>query len=288
MENSYERRSPEQIEFETLLDRAFEKAKDTLGSGDTDMQDPEFVDLYKDQQIQIDLQKVKDYEEIFASKPRTPEQIYHEKIGKILEALFHEQASINHWLGENTKVSRTSRFDDVVNGVDEVVEYEEKGKASYLALAIDATSSSHPGWKFSKIRDQLRKRELGKIKYFKAKNFVGTLKDLAKVVIGASPENLQEVIKLWVSDENEKLKNHPIQTLFLEQAVTQLENFKSFSEREKDLKNVKVFERDLEILKPILAQKRKAAPLTEKLQKDSVFAGIKAELVGLNYVRHTA
>jgi hypothetical protein len=82
---------------------------------------------------------------------------------------------------------------------------------------------------------------------------------------------------------DEALKDHPIQILFLEEIIEQLEGFKIFSGKRGQTKNVAIFDEYLAILKPILEEKRKTIAPSLEFKNDLVRNGINASLVGLNY-----
>ena len=50
---------------------------------------------------------------------------------------------VNNWLGPEATAIKSSRYDDIKNGVDNIVEFhkEEDFSSSHLALAIDETFS---------------------------------------------------------------------------------------------------------------------------------------------------
>ena len=241
-----------------------------------------FRGIYGEAEIREDVAKVADCKRKFAAG-RTERELRDKKLATVVEAIFYDQVSRNGWLGAETQVLRSSEFDDYANGVDFITEYNRGNIAAYLAMAVDATWSSHPGSKFNRIREELVRGRLGKIKYLKAGGRPQRGREVPKVVVGASEKNLAEVINLWVDGDDAALADHPIQVLFLEEIVHQLEEFRKFSEKRKHEKNVAIFDEYLAILRPILAKKRQAIAPTDRYKNDLVKNGIDASLVGLNF-----
>jgi hypothetical protein len=274
--------APEGREPAAILETAYQRSQTLLAAKAVNME--AFRDVYGDAEIRGDMAKVADYEKKFEADA-TERKKRDKKLATVVEAIFYDQASRNGWLGPGAHVLRSSPYDDFVNGVDCITEYQRGDAAAYLAMAIDATWSSHPGFKFNRIREDLSRGKLGKIKYLEAGSRHHRGKEVPKVVVGASEETLGEVIELWVNGNDETLRDHPIQVLFLEEIVDQLEGFRIFSEKRGHAKNVAIFNDYLAILKPILEEKKRKVRPSEKFEHDIVRNGIRASLVGLNYER---
>jgi hypothetical protein len=272
---------PEKKEGPSVLDQAYEKAQALLARESINMD--EFKEIYGEQQVESDKRYTEELEGKFQQGSEDSRR--QKKLATVLEAIFYDQSRENAWLGSGVKTIRPSKYDDYVNGVDCIAEYEEEGRSAFLAMAIDATTG-HPGSKFNRIRDDLGRGKLGKVKYFHTDKFSGMLKNIPKVVVGASPKDLEEVMELWVKGDNEALAVHPLQTLILEEIVIQLESFKEFSERRGHTANAKIFEHYVGMLKPILEAKKTSVPLGA-LKNDAVLTGIKGQLLGFNPPRPT-
>jgi hypothetical protein len=270
----------EHSEKEALLEAAYKKARTLLDAHAIDMN--EFRSVYSDMEIRNDAAKVANYERMFAAEA-TERGRRDKELATVVEAIFFDQVGRNGWLGPDTQVLPSSKLDDYVHGVDFITEYNRGNIAAYLAMAIDATWSSHPGGKFNRIREDLVRGKLGKIKYFKAGGKPQRGREVPKVVVGASERALTEVIKLWMDGNDEALKDHPVQILFLEEIVDQLKGFRIFSQKRGHAKNVAIFDEYLAILGPILEEKKKEIPPSPELKNDLVRNGINASLVGLNY-----
>jgi hypothetical protein len=278
--------SPEDVEFAQLLEVAYEKAEAFMNTEAIDMR--AFKGIYNEAEIREDEMKVANYKRMFAAADTTEQQRRDKMLATVVEALLFDQGSRNSWMGSEAKVSRACELDDFAHGVDGFAEYQRKGMAAFLAMAIDATWSSNSFSKFTKIQDGLSRGKLSKLKYPVSGGKPQRGREVPRVVVGASEKTLREIIKLWVNGDDEALKNHPIQILFMQEIVDQLKSFQEFSKDKGHAKNVQVFKEYLEILEPILEEKRRTLQLTETYENDTVRNGIKASLFALNYKRPIA
>ena len=131
----------------------------------------------------------------------------------------------------------------------------------------------------AQIKNELSTGKLGTIKYLRTRDKVG-LDHVPHVVVGAAPEAVKEVVGLWLAGNNEALKNHPFQLLFLEEIYFQLEEFIKYSQTKKRLQeNVVIFRNYIALIKPILEEKRRQIKSLGNLENDPVYASIKAQFV---------
>lgn len=201
-----------------------------------------------------------------------------------------DQIELNDWLGPNANLVRTTEYDDIVNGIDAVVEFDTNSdKPERMALAVDASMSPD----FHVIAEKIRKnanRVLGiedhaKVKYFESQitNRKESLNDMVPVVIGVDADNLAELlgkfsslIKLQnirgksdlerslIRKTKEELANHPAQKIFLEEIRLQLEWY---------LKLIKSSERVINPLQPAEIEKLLSLVLEILKIKDKVIIG---------------
>jgi hypothetical protein len=155
----------------------------------------EFADHYGTEAVARDKAYVQDRERKFAAK-ESPE--VNQKFGELFEAIINYQIENSDMMGPNANVIVPSRFDDIANGIDTIVQFKEAKEAtSHLALAIDVTASEMEiGKKFANMKESIKKGGLSKVKYFKSKNFRGELGPVARVVIGADHEITSDISDL--------------------------------------------------------------------------------------------
>src|SRR5579872_965973 len=270
-------------DFESLVNRAHAKAETVLGQGEIDPE--QFRGIYPDQQIDTDTKTVAEKEQIFKSKEVDPETLIDVKVGKILEAIFYDQVKNNYYLGENTKIEKSSKYDDIEKGVDFITEHDDKGKKLHMALAIDASSKGSVSSKFRTMERAIRDGAFTKIRYFKTGEQSAGLRDVPRVMIGLnSKELLTELMQAWVNGENEKLRDHPVQAYFLAQVYSQLEASRVYHEHvSKRPKIMEIYERLTNIIKPILREKLQKHSIVELAKQDNTYTILRQQLNGLNF-----
>lgn len=256
------------------LDEAYEKALKIL----SEPIDPSEFN-YRDLQRDIDFVKKVERQFDEQSKKETLEQQNRRKIGKIVEAIIFEQAELSNWFGESATTIQTSRYDDIVNKVDAIVEFNEgePSNTSHLALAMDVTTANHFEEKFQHIKKSLERGELAKVKYFVSETlgFRGEKSGIPHVVIGADRETIFDVIEAWTRGDKKKLANHPVQIKILEEVRLQLEAFKKYAEKIGQTQVVRVYEKTLVTINNIMLTKEITADDLRAVEKDNFFSTIK-------------
>lgn len=217
--------------WEEIVEKAHKKALKILQIDQIDQED--FKDLYGEKQVSADREYVRKAEGNFEIQ-NTPEQKEAKKLADIFEAIIHEQIEINEWLGENVHTIKPASYDDIKNGVDEIIEFQQKKErmASHLALAIDITFSDNLHEKIDRIKQEIRDGHLSIIKYFKS-DFIsirGEKSDIPRVVVGIDKDSLKEIIRLWLENKNKQLYNHPLKNIILKEILLQLDFYREYAE----------------------------------------------------------
>ena len=230
-----------------------------------------------------------------------------EKRGRAFEILLMDQIYNGEWLGPEAMSVRTSRFDDVLNGVDMVVEFNQEDTIKRMALAVDASTTSDIDHMEKKIKRNIKRVAEDfwplEVKYFQSQIikdgecFRGKLENLIPVVIGADRQNADRVFDIFAeliclekkADSNykersrwlkEKLSLHPIQDIFFDQIEIQLKMYISILKR-KDRPTD-----DLEVLLAIIkeeAEKKRSAGFStsEEINGDMTLDNIR--IIGQKY-----
>jgi len=190
------------------------------------VKETDFNDLYGAERVENDLARVRELDEKFNTEAAQNASIREQVVwGHSLEAFLHRQIGQQGFLGEGAVGIKTSKFDDYVNGVDEVVIYPRPDGVSHLGLSVDFTFGN-PAKKIDRVVQRVRAGEMGRIKYFKADvpgfQFRGEMRT-PKVVVAVSRESIRDALALWVQGEDDRLKNHPLQMLMLRQIADQLD-----------------------------------------------------------------
>ncbi len=157
-----------------------------------------FGDLYDKNSIENDLRIVKELEGKFRAEAEDdPDKEARDKRGKLFEAIVRDQTEMSDWMGETARVIVPSRYDDIVGGVDGIVEFDDETSKTHLVLAVDVTESELGlNRKFEKISETIRRGSLSRVKYFRSGNMRGELTLVPRVVIGADRKSMDEVAEL--------------------------------------------------------------------------------------------
>jgi len=157
-----------------------------------------FNDLYDKGVIEADLRRVSELEAKFKAEAKNdPDKEAWDKRGKLFEAIVRDQTEMSDWMGETARVIVPSRYDDIVSGVDGIVEFDDETSKTHLVLAVDVTESELGlNRKFEKISESIRRGSLSRVKYFRSESMRGELTLVPRVVIGADRRSMDEVAEL--------------------------------------------------------------------------------------------
>lgn len=245
----FERLSPEALE-DRVVSEAFKKASEKV---ERDRIKPEdFSNLYSPKSIQDDL----DYVNRVSSRIERDDKAAGrtERLGLVFEEIVSEQIELNEWLGPDNTTKLTSRFDDLKNGVDAIVEMREEIATSYLALAFDLTTGlGGLASKFERIKDEIDNGTLASVKYFENTEgtFRGELSKVPRIIIGVDNKTATELAKLWLEKDNKALAEHPAQIKIIEEALIQLGSFKIYAEQVGNNLLANIYERQIKLLNNI-------------------------------------
>lgn len=276
------------------------------------LQEIDFIDDgkkgYSEAEVKRDLETVERMKEKFekgqdhmtdAEIKRAKEN---ENRGEALEVIILDKGEELEWFGLGTRLSRTTKHDDIFNGVDGVAEFVSKEKTTHrVALAVDASMNSDFSALKRKIDRNIRKITNNKdeieVKYFKSAidDFKGKLALIIPVVIGMEGKKANELIGIFSQimvlqarepksgEELKKLdqllieaKNHPCQVIFLKEIKEQIAFYKELLAGDKSIK-AQLFMNEinslLEIINLIIGSKKEI--LGGELEKDGVYLTIK-------------
>jgi arsenate reductase-like glutaredoxin family protein len=257
------------------LNKAYQKALKILSEP---IKPEDFGDIYKDVERDISFVNKKEKQYAEQAKAENLELQNRRKIATIFEAIIFEQIEQSNWFGETAVTIQTSRYDDIVHGVDTLVEFDENANASHLALALDVTTASRFSEKFTHIKGSIERGELAKIKYFKsgALTFRGEKSQIPHVVIGVDRETIFNLIGAWISGNKHALATHPAQIKILEEVRIQLEAFKLYAQKIGKDDIVRVYEKTLMIINKIVSEKGATdSDVQQAIGKDNFFTAIK-------------
>jgi hypothetical protein len=219
------------------LGRAQERLNEELEHKMKGREMDDFADLYTAEGIQADRSKLEYIKEKIDEKERSLRlekgEDWHEKhvhSKEMADSFEGVLSSAKTWFGINAETYPTTEFDDVINGVDVVIEHNVGGAFMHNGAAIDIT---YGGPKFvHKKLDKIAKKimekgQLSEVKYFKSEkaNITGRLNNIPTVVVGASADTVMELVNLYAEKNDAELARHPFQFQVIDQILSQCEFF---------------------------------------------------------------
>jgi len=253
------------------IDKAHEKALKFFDedSPRVNPRDEEFVDYYGKDVVEKDLKYVEEMEEKFSGEAYEKKEV--NKLATIFEAVVADQIYFSEWLGSGADTVIPSRYDDIKNGVDVIVEGDDEDEKHHLALAIDVTFGLDVDDKFDKIKREIENDKLTEVKYFSHGPEIG-LKNIPRVVIGADVSTVKELSELWISNDKRALGEHRIQVQILEEIAVQLKTFKKYAESVDRVEVADKYGKTLEIINCIISEKINISG--EGIENDKVYNAI--------------
>lgn len=258
---------------EMLMDQAYEKAERINRQDEIKLED--FSDLYKD--VDKDTEYVRKMEKEFEND--TPEEKEFKKTATVFESIIYTQGEQNNWFSQNAWTIKTSRYDDIKNKIDTVVEFrEEPGSASRLGLAVDVTMSAEMDKKLDDIKSEIDSGQLSQVKYFKSEHTHarGELSMVPRVIVAANPATVRKLAELWVENDNRTLAAHPIQFQILEEISTQLKTSRKYAAETGKTHLLGIYDHAIALTDGVLLEKHKN--LKDSGERDSAFFAIQERL----------
>ncbi len=189
--------------------------------------------VYGKEAVMNDLKKVLSLEEKFAANT-SKSDLEAKRLSSIFEMYFVDAANTQKWFGDKTNIMRTTRFDDYINGVDAIAEFQDDSdKFGHLAMSTDLTFGHDAS--LGKIEEILRSidgGEMARLRYFHsdAMGYTGQLRDIPKTILGMDRENLPEFVRLWTHQKDSpEIKTY--RDLMLTQLHDQLGFFTSYADK---------------------------------------------------------
>lgn len=160
------------------------------------------------------------------------------------------QSDQNGWLGPEAQVVLTTPFDDVVHGIDAVVEFDRSEGARRVALALDASMRTDTAMVHKKVSRNIRKifepGGYSRVEYFESQidNFKGRLEGVVPVVVGVDGDHCDAFLRIFADmldlrsikpaertpgetdrfrQHMQTIEEHPMQEVLLEEIRLQLE-----------------------------------------------------------------
>jgi hypothetical protein len=246
-------------ERETILETAHQKATELFQ--EEGIIDPLSLQAYDQEMVRADMAYVRRIEAKFREQNRKDPNYSErkQKLALILEAIIHEQVELSDWLGPNVTTQKTSRFDDIVNGVDTIVDFGTDPTGWNPILAIDTTYTKTLDSKIQKIKESIDRGILTSIKYFESsdRTYEESLSQVPRVVIAIDPAKILDLARLWLKREHKTLAEHPIQIQILEEIMLQLRVFHQYARQQGQFEVARIIETDFRLVQGILGEPKK-------------------------------
>jgi hypothetical protein len=260
-----------------IVDLAYDKALQVIREAELNMDS--FGGVYGTSVIQSDKARlVREKASHGQVEDQQPEVKMAMKRAKVLEAILHSSPL---WFGPDAKMIRPSEFDDVVGGVDEVVEIknQQNGQFHFLGLAIDATLQHELGigHKFLRIKKEIEDGTGASLKYFRSESAgVKSGEKVPHVVIGVDKNTLDELADIWLDNRRrQELVLHPAQIQILREIQAQCVVFSKYAEKVRQTEIGQKYKEAGEIIEKILVDKGNQSRMSAS---DSVLRALAVEL----------
>ncbi len=213
------------------------------------------------------LEKIKkDFTQKNSSYPKSDQEkmAHSRKRSEALEIIIADQIETSDWFGDTALLFRTTEYDDYVNGVDAVVEFDQPDGDHRIALAVDSTSKTELQTLVPKIDRNISKILTNRcgVRYYESPRldnpYIGPLVDIIPVVVGLeahhtndlvtsfarlldlerssqdpnTSSNLKVILRNEFHQLRRKIEKDPTQIIFLEEIKSQLEMYRSILNRE--------------------------------------------------------
>lgn len=220
--------NPREVKMSEIEEKLYKVLIDSKKAGSErgeERIDPRDFSCYSPEIIERDLEYVKRMEGIFKSEEiRDPELARQKRRGELFEGIIFEGIEEGDWMGGGAEVQKSSRFDDIVNGVDGIITFAEEDSSSHMAFGVDVTQSSDSvADKFKKVKKSIQIETLTEVKYFKTENYEGRLLKVPRVVVGVDAGGMKkaaEVVYGFISKRNylreQKVKDPGARQRFLD------------------------------------------------------------------------
>ena len=274
----YERRGIPTSQPEKLnIDEAYKRAQKTFDAEAVDLNN--FGSLYDARTIREDREYVRARMAKFEIDPA-------KKLATIFEAIIHEQAELNEWLGPDITTIKSSEFDDIAHGVDTIVHFDqEEGGDADMGLAIDVTFGTHIREKLNAIMDEIERGELTEVKYLSYPDpddpdaYIFTHSKMPRVIIGAEEQTVKDVGGLWFAKKRKELAEHPIKHLIAKEIMDQLALFEQHARLHNRSDIASSYRRMLGIMERRFKEKEKSMTVKQGYASDEALGPLKNDRI---------
>lgn len=257
-------------DLQEIKREACQRALREMKGGVAKMED--FKDVRGLEEISADSAYV---ERIKSRFQHSPEKANSRELALIFEAILTDNIESSDWMGPDAVTVKTLEFDDIKHGIDMVVEIEKEDEEGALHLGVDVTLGRQVPTKLRSIKDEIESGKLGTVKYFESgvSEEKKKLEKIPKVLVAADPYTVDDLMKLWMSNDKKALAEHPFQDQILLMVHMQLVAFRDYAEKIGKKEVIKKYEEWIALMEEIIGEKRGLSS-----EQDSAFRAIEKYL----------
>lgn len=270
------------------------------------LSEDDFAVVYSPQEIEKDKILVEKFKSRFgdyhsAAEKKSSE--FSKTISSAMERIVAEHGELNDWFGHESFLSKTTEYDDIINGVDFILEFDIEDPEAIgldenyhkIALAADVTSSrdsSIVAEKMRKSQERTFAPHKPAVKYFDSQIEAfakGSVDHIVSVVIGIEMENSKGIIedafrlatlvrradkndiqKAELKRLNHKFETHPAQMIFLKEILFQLQDYQKFAEENGDSLGGEISSL-VAVISSVIEQKEAAGITAIGMERDATY-----------------
>jgi hypothetical protein len=214
-------------------------------------------DKYDQDKIRADINEVNRLKGTFMLEKKEDYEKANEQLAHVFEMIMFDQGESAEWFGPNCYFIKTSDYDDYINKIDMVAEFEEDDAVSRMGMALDVTFGHDISKKVDKIISDIKQGKSGQVDYFESEvsDMRGQLLNVPRVVVGADVDTVRELTNMWMENSSADMAKHPVQFQFLDQIIRQCDYFSKLATEEGQEKIASSYEKLRRTVEKIIASK---------------------------------
>lgn len=165
----------------------------------------------------------------------TPQMKELKKKIEIFEGIVADQIDGGNWMGDGVEAIATHEIDDILRGVDNVLEFTELNSEGekipgtpkeYLGIGFDLVVHKEEDRLKKKLyrflNEDIKSGTLGTLKYYNGSEIAGEL-NVFRAVIATDGRTMEDLIKLRIKKDWDGLAEHPFQADMIFQIIVQFQ-----------------------------------------------------------------
>lgn len=188
----------------------------------------QFTDVYPEEKIQKDLQKVEEKKSLLADQPRPKESIAAEYL--LLEGISNYLLFNSQNQEVDINLIPAAESDDYFNGIDIIVAIRMKGEKDWHYIGIDVTTSEDEGELMKKLRINYNKiiknKQLPNADYYRPqtenKGEKAGLVNLVRIVLGLGQKRVRNLAAEYLNNKSKNVFEPSDQLELIQETIDQI------------------------------------------------------------------